>query len=96
MPTVATGRRQRAAVLRLLLLSWLRGSCVVSEGVSAAQRLRRFLELMLASPDHLLDVRRLAAGADGGGGAGRVDDITGVLEEIRLIQKQSAHSFKWM
>lgn len=69
-------------------------SCPVCEGVSVAETLRRFLELMLVSPDHLVDVRKLAAGT--GSGANRIDDITEVLEDIRLIEKQSAHKFKWM
>lgn len=68
--------------------------CCVCEGVSLAERLRRFLELMLASPDHLVDVRRLMAGTESS--TDRMDDITGVLEDIRLIEKQSAHRFKWM
>uniref|UniRef100_H3CZF0 THAP-type domain-containing protein n=1 Tax=Tetraodon nigroviridis TaxID=99883 RepID=H3CZF0_TETNG len=58
------------------------------------KRLRRFLELMLASPDHLVDVRRLMAGTESS--TDRMDDITGVLEDIRLIEKQSAHRFKWI
>lgn len=66
----------------------------VCEGVSVAETLRRFLELMLASPDHLVDVRRLMAGT--GSSANGIDDITNVLEDIRLIEKQSAHTFKWM
>lgn len=64
------------------------------EGVSVAKTLRCFLELMLASPDHLVDVRKLVAGA--GSSANGIDDITSVLEDIRLIEKQSAHQFKWM
>ncbi|CAG01476.1 unnamed protein product [Tetraodon nigroviridis] len=68
--------------------------CCVCEGVSLAERLRRFLELMLASPDHLVDVRRLMAGTESS--TDRMDDITGVLEDIRLIEKQSAHRFKWI
>lgn len=62
--------------------------------MSVAETLRRFLELMLVSPDHLVDVRKLAAGT--GSSANRIDDITEVLEDIRLIEKQSAHKFKWM
>lgn len=56
--------------------------------------MRCFLELMLASPDHLVDVRKLVAGM--GSSANGIDDITNVLEDIRLIEKQSAHQFKWM
>lgn len=85
------------------MLSWLRCSFhkliktpAVSSSVSVAETLRRFLELMLASPDHLADVRRLMAGTGSGSGASRIDDITAVLEDIRLIEKQSAHKFKWM
>lgn len=66
----------------------------VCEGVSVAKTLRCFLELMLASPDHLVDVRKLVAGT--GSSANRIDNITNVLEDIRLIEKQSAHQFKWM
>lgn len=56
--------------------------------------LRRFLELMLASPDNLVDIRKLLAGT--GRGKKRLNDITDVLEDISLIEKLSDHKFKWM
>lgn len=62
--------------------------------MSIAGTLRCFLELMLASPDHLVDVRQLMAGT--GSSTKRIDDITSVLEHVRLIEKQSVHKFKWM
>lgn len=49
---------------------------------------------MLASPDHLVDVRQLMAGT--GSSTKRINDITSVLEHVRLIEKQSVHKFKWM
>lgn len=57
---------------------------------------------MLASPDHLVDVRQLTAGPGSSRervediSRQRVEDMTSVLEHVRLIQKQSAHKFKWM
>lgn len=68
---------------------------MLSAGVSVGETLRCFLELMLASPDHLVDVRKLAAAA-AGRGESRLEDVTDVLEDVRLIEKQSAHKFKWM
>lgn len=65
--------------------------CVV---VPVGETLRHFLELMLTSPDHLVDVRKLLAGT--GRSTKRMDDITEVLEDISLIEKQSDHKFKWM
>lgn len=56
--------------------------------------LRRFLELMLASPNNLVDIRRLLAGT--GRSKKRIDDITDVLEDINLIEKLADHKFKWM
>lgn len=64
------------------------------EVASVRATLRHFLELMLTSPDHLVDVRKLLAGT--GRSTKRMDDITGVLEDISLIEKQSDHKFKWM
>lgn len=63
------------------------------EVVPVGEMLRRFLELMLASPDNLVDIRKLLAGS--GRGKKRIDDITDVLEDISLIEKLSDHKFKW-
>lgn len=57
------------------------------------ETLRRFLELMLASSDQLVDVRALMTG---GRISRRIHDVTDVLEDVRLIEKQSEHKFKWM
>lgn len=62
--------------------------------VSVGEMLRRFLELMLMSPDNLVDIRKLLAGT--GRSKKRIDDITDVLEDISLIEKLSDHKFKWM
>ncbi|XP_056873196.1 transcription factor E2F2 isoform X1 [Takifugu flavidus] len=62
--------------------------------VPVGEMLRRFLELMLASPDNLVDIRKLLAGT--GRSKKRIDDITDVLEDISLIEKLSDHKFKWI
>lgn len=64
------------------------------EVVPVGEVLHRFLELMLASPDNLVDIRKLLAGT--GRSKKRIDDITDVLEDISLIEKLSDHKFKWM
>lgn len=64
------------------------------EVVPVGEMLRRFLELTLASPDNLVDIRKLLAGT--GRSKKRIDDITDVLEDISLIEKLSDHKFKWM
>lgn len=64
------------------------------EVVPVGEMLRRFLELMLASPDNLVDIRKLLAGT--GRSKKRLSDITDVLEDISLIEKLSDHMFKWM
>uniref|UniRef100_A0A3Q4BL47 THAP-type domain-containing protein n=1 Tax=Mola mola TaxID=94237 RepID=A0A3Q4BL47_MOLML len=55
---------------------------------------KRLLELMLASPDSTVDVRQLTAALHSGNR--RICDITNVLQGIQLLEKQSAHKFKWI
>lgn len=62
--------------------------------LSSVEMTRRFLEMMLASPDNLVDTKTLAGGTQTG--RRRIYEITRVLEGIDLIEKQSVHKFKWM
>nr|XP_046228950.1 transcription factor E2F6 [Scatophagus argus] len=66
----------------------------VTPDVSVGALAQRFLELMLASPDSLLDIRLVTAGMQTA--RRRIYDITNVLEGISLIKKQSMHMFKWI
>uniref|UniRef100_A0A3Q3WZ59 THAP-type domain-containing protein n=1 Tax=Mola mola TaxID=94237 RepID=A0A3Q3WZ59_MOLML len=62
--------------------------------VSVTEITKRLLELMLASPDSTVDVRQLTAALHSGNR--RICDITNVLQGIQLLEKQSAHKFKWI
>uniref|UniRef100_A0A3Q0QWM1 E2F transcription factor 6 n=1 Tax=Amphilophus citrinellus TaxID=61819 RepID=A0A3Q0QWM1_AMPCI len=63
-------------------------------GVSLGQLTRGFLELLLAAPDGSLDLRQAAANLRTS--VQRVDDITGILDDISLIQRESTHKIKWI
>lgn len=52
---------------------------------------QRVLELMMAAPDSSLDIGHVAPSLQK-----RICDITRVLEDISLIEKQSVDKFKWM
>ncbi|XP_071390910.1 transcription factor E2F6 isoform X1 [Centroberyx affinis] len=55
---------------------------------------RRFLQLLLAAPDGVLDLRQVAASLKTR--RRTVCDITNVLDGIRLIRKQSANRIQWI
>ncbi|XP_067338481.1 transcription factor E2F1 isoform X2 [Channa argus] len=55
---------------------------------------RRFLDLLLTSPDGTLDLREVTASLQTR--KRRVYDITNVLDGIKLIKKESANRIKWI
>ncbi|XP_034017675.1 transcription factor E2F3 isoform X2 [Thalassophryne amazonica] len=61
--------------------------------VSLATLTRRFLELMTAAPDTLVDTRQVAMSLHIC--KRRVFDITNILEGINLIQRKSGTTFVW-
>ncbi|XP_029903038.1 transcription factor E2F6 isoform X2 [Myripristis murdjan] len=71
-----------------------RGKTFTRNDVSLGFLTKRFLELMLASPDGVLDLRQVAASLHTR--RRRVYDITNVLDGVCLIKKQSANTIKWI
>ncbi|XP_053193534.1 transcription factor E2F6 [Scomber japonicus] len=64
------------------------------QDVSLGLLARRFLELLLASPDGMVDLRQAVSSLQTR--KRRIYDITNVLTGISLIEKQSACMFKWI
>ncbi|XP_034384164.1 transcription factor E2F6 isoform X2 [Cyclopterus lumpus] len=62
--------------------------------VSLGVLTRRFLELLLASPDGSVDLRQVTTILQTR--RRRVYDITNVLEGISLMEKESTNKFKWI
>ncbi|XP_044024992.1 piggyBac transposable element-derived protein 4-like isoform X3 [Siniperca chuatsi] len=67
---------------------------VTRQDVSLGVLTQSFLELLLAAPDGLLDLRQVTTSLKTR--RRRVYDITNVLEGINLIEKESPNKFKWI
>ncbi|XP_059213214.1 transcription factor E2F6 isoform X1 [Centropristis striata] len=62
--------------------------------VALGQLTQRFLELLMADPEGLVDLRQVTTSLQTR--RRRVYDITNVLEGISVLERQSANHFKWI